>query len=568
MSLPDLLRCARGDAPADLLLDNARVVHVLTGEVLRGSVAVAGGRVVGLGPYPARHVLDLGGAYLAPAFMDAHVHIESSMVPPAEYARAVVPRGTATVVADPHEIANVLGLTGIDFMLADAKRTPLSVKIMAPSCVPATNMATSGAWLGAKDLAELLAHPDVPGLGEVMNYPGVVHGAPEVLEKIRAFEGRVIDGHAPGLTGRELSAYVAAGIGSDHECTAADEAAEKARLGMQVFIRESTAARNLRQLVPAVGPANQGRFCFCTDDRHPNDLLDQGHIDYLVREAIAAGLEPMTALRLATCNTAAYFRLRDRGAVVPGSRADLVAFRDLQAPRPHLVWIEGVLVARDGQALFEAGPVPAALPGTMHVDWPAARLRVDAAPGRVRVIGVVPGQIVTDSLTMTLPTSAGETQADPAADVAKLAVIERHRASGSVGVGFVHGLGLRAGALASSVAHDHHNVVVAGADDASMLAAARRCAALGGGLVAARNDEILAELALPVAGLMSRQPIETVRSELDRVVTAARNLGSELADPFMTLSFLALEVIPHLKLTDLGLVDVDRFEIVPLALPD
>ncbi len=565
MELGELIRYARGDEPADLLIRDARVVDVLSGEIVETNVAVVRSRIVGLGDYEARETIDLEGAYLAPGLIDAHVHIESSLVTPSEFARAVVPRGTTTVVTDPHEIANVLGLDGIRFMFESAKDGPLSMFVMASSCVPATAMETNGAMLRSYDLASFKTDPWVLGLAEVMNFPGVVQGDGEVLDKLREFEGLVLDGHCPGLTGKELMAYAAAGIGSDHECTTVEEAREKLRLGMTIFIREATNARNLKDLLPLVTPRNQHRICFCTDDRQPADLLDHGHIDYMIRTAIAEGIDPLTALRMATWNPADYFRLHDRGAVTPGRRADLIAFADLEAPAPHLVWRGGRLVARDGEMVVprpDRRPYP--LRSTINVAWDRVDLAIPAAGASLRVIGVVPDQLVTESLVAEPTVVDGLAVADPERDLLKLAVIERHRASGAVGLGFVRGFGLERGALASSVAHDHHNLVVVGADDGSMLTAARHAASLGGGMVVAEGDEILAALALPLAGLMSERRVAGVREDLDRTLAAAHRLGTPLHDPFMAMSFLGLEVIPSLKLTDQGLVDVDRFEIVPL----
>lgn len=565
MDLETLIRHARGEAPADLLIENARVVNVLSGEIQETSVALARSRIVGLGDYPAEDRLDLEGAYLAPGFIDAHVHIESSLVPPAEFARAVVPRGTTTVVTDPHEIANVLGTEGIRFMLESAKDGPLSMFVMAPSCVPATHMETAGATLRSYDLAPFRSDPWVIGLAEVMNFPGVLEADPEVLAKLEAFEGLPVDGHCPGLSGRDLAAYVAAGIGSDHESTTADEALEKLRLGLTIFIREASNAHNLEALLPLVTADNQHRFCFCTDDRQPRDLLDQGHIDYMIRTAIARGLDPIRALRIATWNAARFFGLDDRGAIAPGRRADLVAFRDLESPLPHLVFRGGRPVARDGRMLMprlahETHP----LRSTMNIDWDRVDFRIEAEGSQARIIGVIPDQLVTEQLLEEIESTDAGALADPARDLLKIAVVERHRASGATGKGFVKGMGLKRGALASSVAHDHHNLVVVGADDTSMWTAARRAATLGGGMVVAAGEQVLAELPLSIAGLMNDSPVEEVRQGLDGALSAAHDLGSELHDPFMAMSFLALEVIPSLKLTDQGLIDVDRFERVPL----
>jgi adenine deaminase len=565
MELADLIKVARGDAPADLLLKNAKVVNVFTGDIEETNIAIVNTDIVGLGDYQAREVVDLGGRYVCPGFIDAHVHIESAMVPPNEYARAVVPRGTTTVITDPHEIANVLGLEGIRYMLDMAKYNPLSVYVMAPSCVPSTDMETTGAALYWYDLQTLLHEPYVLGLGEMMNFPGVVNGAPDVLDKLRAFQGRVKDGHAPGLTGKPLMAYAVANIGSDHECTSAEEAHEKLELGLFVFLREATNARNLRDLLPVVNAHTNRRLCFCTDDRVPADLLDEGHIDHMVRLAIAEGVDPITVIRMATLNASEYFHLHDRGAIAPARRADLVVFSDLRALRVELVYRGGKLAAKDGQVIpWERPRRPSVLRSSMNVDWTKLSFYIAANGRRVRVIGLIPDQIITEPLVEELPVRSGELMADPERDILKMAVIERHLATGNVGLGFVKGLGLQRGAIASTVAHDHHNIVVAGADDKSMFIALQAVVATRGGMAVADGDTVLAQLPLPIAGLMSDQPIETVRRQMDELLAAARQLGSPLHNPVMALSFLSLPVIPSLKLTDRGLVDVDRFQLVSL----
>ena len=566
MELAELVRYARGDAPAHLLLKNARLVNVLSGEILDTHVAIARSRIVGVGDgYEAEQVIDLEGAYLAPGFIDAHVHIESSMAPPSEFARTVVPRGTTTVVTDPHEIANVLGLDGIRFMFESAKYGPLSMYVMASSCVPATTMETNGATLHWYDLVSLKSDPWVLGLAEVMNFPGVIYGDDDVLDKLRIFREDVIDGHAPGVTGKALQAYVATGIGSDHEATTVEEAREKLRAGMMVFIREATNAHNLKDLLPLVNERNHHRFAFCTDDRQPADLLDEGHIDYMVRTAIAEGLDPIIAIRMATWNPAQYFRLHDRGAITAGRRADMIVFDDLQAPRPRMVFRGGKLVAKDGVMTIPPRELPdRALRHTMNVAWDKVNFDIPAQGRIARVIGHIPNQLITEHLQMEIPIVNGLAQADPQRDILKMAVIERHMHSGHVGKGFIHGMGLKRGALASSVAHDHHNIVVIGADDVSMMTAARRVAAMGGGLVAAEGQQVLAEVPLPLAGLMSKEPMTIIRDQVDAAIQAAHHLGSPLHDPFMGMSFMALEVIPSLKLTDLGLVDVDKFEFTSL----
>jgi len=573
MELTRFLPIARGDEPADVILRHGRVVNVYTGEIIKTDIALASDTIIGLGDeYQGREEIDLEGRYVCPGLIDAHVHIESSMVTPYQFARAVVPRGTTTVVTDPHEIANVAGVAGIQYMLAASEGLPLTVLVNLPSCVPATHMGTAGASLAAEDLLPLLGLPRVLGLAEFMNVPGAVLGLPGALEKLQAFQGEIIDGHAPGVTGQWLQAYVGAGPSSDHESTTVEEMLEKLRLGMYIFIREATGAKNLRALVPAVTAANSRRCAFATDDRHPADLLDEGHIDHLIRLAVSTGLDIITALRMATLNAAEAFRLSDRGAIAPGKRADLVVFSDLNDFCPDIVFCGGRLVARDGVPegdWLEPEVDQSAVVGTVHVDWDSLSLRVPAPDGvgdnvRVRIIGVVSDQIVTDHLVESVPVRDGQVASSVEGDILKIAVIERHRGTGNVGVGFVHGFGLKRGAIAGSVGHDAHNLTVVGCDDESMLTAARAVAEMGGGLAAAMGERVLASVPLSIAGLMSDQPLEETRAGMDRLIGISHELGSPLHDPLMTLGFMALEVVPGLKLTDQGLVDVDKFDLVPL----
>ena len=565
MELAQLIKIARGGEPADLLLKNGQIINVFTGEIIKTNLAIAKSQLVGFGDYEAEQTIDLAGRYVAPGLIDSHVHIESAMVPPPEFARAVVPRGTTTVVTDPHEIANVLGLEGIRYMLEMAKHNPLSVYVNAPSCVPSTHMETTGAALEWYDLEPLQREKYVIGLAEVMNFPGVVAGDERVLNKIRSFKGLVKDGHCPGLSGKALNAYVSASIGSDHEATTVAEAREKLRLGMYIFIREATNAHNLKPLLPLITPENERRICFCTDDRQPADLLEEGHIDYMLRTAIAAGVPPLTAFRLATLNPSEYFHLQDRGAIAPGRRADLMIFSDLQAPQAELVYRGGQLVAQDGHVLpWERPARRSVLRSSMNVDWSQVDLTIPVAGEQVRVIGAIPDQLITEARLEATPQADGRVVSDTGRDLLKMAVIERHLATGKVGKGLVHGLGLKQGAIASTVAHDHHNIVVIGVDDQSMMTAARAIAHTKGGMAAARGETVLANLPLPIAGLMSDLPIEQVRDQMTELLRAAHHLGSSLHDPFMAMSFLALPVIPSLKLTDRGLVDVDKFEIVSL----
>jgi adenine deaminase len=568
VTIADLLAVARGEKRADRLLRNGRMINVFSGEIEEVDIAIAGDRIAGIGSgYTAVEAVDLAGAYVAPGLIDAHVHIESSLCLPAHFAAAVVPRGVTTAVVDPHEIANVAGVAGVRFMAESSRDLPLNVVVMAPSCVPATHMETSGATLGADELTTLLSEGTVYGLAELMNFPGAVNGAGEVLAKVEAFRGRPIDGHAPALSGHSLSAYAALGVGSEHECTSVEEAAEKLARGFYILIREATNARNLHTLLPLINERNHRRICFCTDDRVPGDLLDQGSIDYMVREAITFGIDPITALRMATLNTAEWFGLHDRGAIAPGRVADLIIFDDLKAPHIRQVYAAGHLAAEDGRLVSKTAPavkIPPALKKTMQVDWSRLKLRIPATGERVRVIVSLPDQLVTEERIISAPICEGEVVALPEQDLLKMAVVDRHKASGAVGLGLIAGIGLRQGAIAGTIAHDHHNLVIIGADDVSMLTAAKAVGTLGGGLAVALGNQVLASLPLPVAGLMSDRPIAEVRAGYDSVITAAKTLGSGLHDPFMAMSFMALEVIPKLKLTDQGLVDVEQFEVVDL----
>jgi adenine deaminase len=563
-----LLRVARGDAPADLLLRNARVVNVFSSQVEAADVAIAAGHIAGVGSgYHARQSVDLGGTFVAPGLIDAHVHIESSLCLPSQFASAVVGRGITTVVTDPHEIANVAGLDGVRFMIEASRGLPLSVIVMAPSCVPATGLATSGATLGPDALKALLDHGSVHGLAEVMNFPGVINADPQVLAKVEAFSGRPLDGHAPGVGGMSLNAYAASGIGSDHECVTVEEAREKLARGLYILIREATNARNLNALLPLINPQNSRRICFCTDDRQPADLLDHGSIDHMVRRAIAAGIDPVIAFQMATLNPAEWFGLRDRGAVAPGRVADLMIFDDLSAPAAREVYKAGHLVwqaerSRPG-AVVDPATIPDSVRARCAVRVDQVNLSIRAKSGRIRVIGSFVNQLVTEHVVMDAKVVDGLAVADPARDILKMAVIERHRGTGNVGLGFIKGFGLARGAIAGTVAHDHHNLVVIGADDESMLRAIDWICRVGGGLIATDCSR-MEYLRLPVAGLMSEQPIEQVRLEYDGVVQLARQFGSPMHDPFMAMSFMALEVIPKLKLTDRGLVDVDSFQLVDL----
>ena len=560
----ELISVAKGETPADLLLRNARVVDTLSGGERQGNVAIYGGRIAGVGDYDrAKESIDLQGAYLAPGLINGHTHIESSMLHPVQYAQAVVPRGTLALVTDLHEIANVCGFEGIEFVRAWAEKLPLDILLMAPSCVPATALETSGARIGVAEVRKLLSYPDVIGLGEVMNFPGVIGGDKEILGKIAAAEGRTIDGHAPGLHGKELSAYAAAGIRSDHESTTLEEGRERLEKGMYLMIREGSSEKNLDTLLPLVTDKSYKRCLFVVDDRSCSDLLHEGDIDSVVRKAISRGLEPIRALQLATINAAEHFRLYDRGAIAPGYLANLITVTDLSNLEIDMVFYKGKLVAMQGKPLFPPPSITSELTDTVHIKHPTMEsLKLTPAGETYPVIEIVPGQIVTRKRIEKVKVIDGGVVPDLSRDLLKLVVVERHQATGNVGLGLVKGFGLKQGALASSVAHDSHNIVAVGTTDLDILKAIEEVARLQGGLVACARGEIIGRLPLPVAGLLSLEPLKVVVDHHDALESTTAKLGNLPPAPFSLLSFLALPVIPELRLTDLGLVDVATFQII------
>ncbi len=563
---------ARGARPAQLLLKGGRVLDLFTREIKEAPVAVLGSTIAGVGSGYSRgdEVIDLAGGLIIPGLVDAHIHIESTLLLPAHFAAAVLPHGTAAVIADPHEIANVLGEAGVAFFLRAADNLPLDIFFMASSCVPATSMETAGGELAPEQVERLLDHPRVLGLAEMMNFPGVINGDAAVALKIAAAHRRnlPVDGHLPGIGGRELQAYAGAGISTDHECVSVAEALEKVGLGMKVIIREGSAARNLAGLLPAVKAAGSRNFMLCSDDKEAAEILSAGHMDEILRRAVALGYDPLDAVEMATLNPAQHYGLCRRGAVAPGYRADLAVIDNLEDFNVRLMIKDGRIVAREGRVVAEMSPHPVdeSVLGTVRLPGPlqAADFEIKAGPGTVPVIGVVPDQIITEKLALEpLRSVEGAVRADPGRDIIKLAVVERHRRSGRIAVGLVKGLGLHRGAVASSVAHDSHNIIVAGVEEAAMAAAVNELARAGGGFVAVDgNSRVLSLLPLPVAGLISTEPAEKVASALEKVTSAARSLGAMPQNPFLTLSFLALPVIPHLKITDRGLFDVDTFSFI------
>jgi adenine deaminase len=552
----------RGDEVADLVLKGGRVLDLVTGDLLEGDVAICGDTIVGTcARYAGRREIDVAGLVLVPGFIDTHLHIESALVTPFEFDRCVAPRGVTTAICDPHEIANVIGLEGIRYFQQASEHTVMDIRVQLSSCVPSTHMETSGAELTAADLAEVMGHGSGIGLAEFMNYPGVIHRDPGAMEKLRLFAGGHVDGHCPLLSGRDLNAYIAAGIRTEHEATSAEEAREKLRKGMRVLIREGSVSKDLAALQPLLTERTAPYMCLCTDDRNPLDIAEQGHLDHMIRWLIARGTPVLAAYRAASLSAAEAFGLKDRGLIAPGQRADIVALGRLEDCDARLVLCAGRVVDADAFAarghVAEVGRRSVRAPRVAPADF-----RVTGNREETPVIGILEGKILTEHLTETVPIVDGDKRPDPARDLVRIAVVERHGRNGNIATGFVRGFGLQAGAIASTVCHDHHNIVAVGVGYDDIAAAANRLSEIEGGFVVVRDGQVLAELALPVAGLMSLDPFEAVRDRLVALREAARSLGVTLEEPFLQLAFLALPVIPSLKITDRGMVDVERFEIL------
>ncbi|MFW9909425.1 MAG: adenine deaminase [Candidatus Thorarchaeota archaeon] len=566
--LDQIIDVAAGRTRAEVVLKNANVVNVFSNEIIEGDVAIHRGFIAGVGEYVGNQVYDLDGKYVAPSFIDGHVHVESSMVMPIQYARAVVPHGTGAVVADPHEIANVLGMEGIMYMSKSMRGGPLEFYIMLPSCVPSTDMETNGVTLDFLDIKPLMTEHYVLGLAEAMNYPGVIFKDPEILEKIQVSlkMGKRIDGHAPDISSYDLNAYAAARISSEHECTSLEEAKKKLRVGMHIHIREGSTAKNLRDLVGIVTPES-AMFCsFVTDDRNTLDLITKGHLDSMIRDAIGYGLDPILAIKVCTLSTASHYGLQYLGAVAPGYHADVVVLDSLDKIGVEMVFKQGTLVAQNGKLVGDFGvQEQPRLRRSVNIHWLEPEdFQVKATAGQMNVIGIIPDQIITNRLIEDTKTADGLAVPDIDRDISKIAIIERHNATPPKGIGFVKGLGIKDGAMVSSIAHDSHNIVVVATNDEDLIAAAVQVVRMQGGIAVVQGGEVMSSLPLPIAGLMSDQPLENVSEKLVELKEAAKKLGSTLNEPFMTMAFLSLPVIPKLKITDKGLVDVDRFRFIDL----
>jgi adenine deaminase len=564
-SLKERIAVGRGEKKADIVLKNGQLINVFSGEIYSADVAIHKEHIAGIGDYAGEEEIDLNGRYVVPGFIDSHLHIESALLTPGQLASAVVPHGTTAILSDPHEIANVLGVEGIRYMLEASEKLPLDVFFAVPSCVPASELETSGAKLRKEEIVSLLKKDRVLRLGEMMNFPGVLAGKKDILEKLEAACDVGIEGHAPGLIGKDLSAYAAAGISSDHETITLEEAREKLKDGIQILVREGSSARNLEAILPLINPGNSRFFSFCTEDIYPGDLAE-GHINKIIQKAVALKLDPVVAVQMATINAARYFNLRGRGAVAPGYFADINVITNLEDFSVDMVFKKGKKVASKGRALFEVKTKKNKdIRETMHVKpFEVEALQIEALSEYAKAIEVVPGQILTKSIMAVVKKKGKKVISDPGSDVLKLAVVERHKATGNIGLGLVKGFGLRKGALATSVAHDSHNIACVGVEDEDMISAIRRVAKLGGGMVAVSGGLVLAELPLPVAGIISDKPLSEVLKKLKQLDKVCEDLGCVLDHPFGALSFLTLSVIPELRLTDKGLVDVTKFKIVDL----
>lgn len=566
MDLEKLIKVAEGKLKADIVLKGAKIINVSSAEIYEADLAISEDVIAGIGKYKGKKEINLKGSYLAPGFIDGHIHLESSMLTIPEFAKTALPLGTTSVIIDPHEIANVLGLDGIKYFINSSENILLDVFIMLPSCVPATHLETSGANLRSADLKLLMNEPRVLGLAEMMNYPSLLSLDKEILKKIKLFKNKIIDGHAPALTGKDLNAYISSGIKSDHECISAKEAKEKLRLGMQIMVREGSAAHNLKDILPLINQENSRFFSFVIDDRNPKDLIEKGHINYSLKSAIKARLDPILAIQMATINTAKYFGLRDIGILAPGMKADIAVIKNLEEMKISHVFKSGKLAAKDGKVMQK---IPRheklKVRGSVNVKWlELEHFQLKAKSDRAKIINIIPNQIVTKKTIEKIKTNKGLALADTSRDILKLAVIERHMGSGRIGLGFVKGIGLKSGAIASSVAHDSHNIIVAGTNDEDILSAAIAIIKMQGGQVIVNEGKVVEELPLPIAGLMSREPINKVKNKMSALIKQAKQLGCRLEDPFITLSFLALAPLPQIRLTDRGLVDVAQFKIVPL----
>ncbi len=551
-----------GERPADLVVKNCRLFNVIDGSFCETDIAITGDRIVGThGSYSAATEIDATGMTAVPGFIDTHLHIESSLVTPFEFDRCVLPHGVTTAICDPHEIANVLGAEGIGYFLDASLETVMDLKVNLSSCVPATAFETAGACLEIEALLPFQDHPNVIGLAEFMNFPGVLARDPKALAKLAAFQGGHIDGHAPLLSGLGLNGYLAAGIRTEHEATSAEEAREKLSKGMTILMREGSVSKDLDALAPVLTPDVSAFVALCTDDRNPLDIAEEGHLDCMIRRLIAKGIRPLDAYRAASWSAANAFGLKDRGLIAPGRRADIALLSDFQDCRVSQVICGGVLVGED--AFAKRGIVsPVGLDSVHAAPMTVEKFEIPARNSEADVIGVLPGKIITEHLKKTMPVAGGKTLVDLQQDVLKVAVVERHKGTGNIGLGFVHGFGMQTGAIASSVGHHSHNICVVGADEAAMVHAVNRVIDMKGGFAVADADGIRAELALPVAGLMSLKSFEEVKSGLEALRAAAKSLGCTLTEPFLQVAFLPLPVIPHLKITDFGMFDVDKFELI------